>query len=335
MNFIRSIILFFLAGSVISIQGCGDRIDNKNGKDTENLKNELEGSVSISGAFALYPLVITWRDEFQKLHPKVKINVVAGGAGKGIAEALAHHVNLGMVSRDINSEEISKGAWALTVAKDAVVPTMNASNPYIKELLTKGLTKEQFRDLWVNRKITNWGELTGNTAVKDIINVFTRSDASGAAETWANYLGGVQKDLKGVGVLGDPTIADAVKKDKFAIGYNNIAYVYDLKTQKPYEGLVVVPIDINGNGTIDSTENFYEDYHKIITAIAHNVYPAPPARELYFVSDGPPQDPIIRAFFRWILTDGQEFVPEAGYIRLSKNRINSELEILDTEWINN
>ena len=329
MNFIRNVILFFLAGSVVFIQGCAKHADVNENK--EKNKGELEGSVSISGAFALYPLVVTWRDEFQKLHPKVKINVVAGGAGKGITEALAHHVNLGMVSREIKSDEISKGAWAITVAKDAVVPTMNASNPYLKEILAKGLTQKQFQDLWVNKKITNWGQLTGNSAVKDIINVFTRSDASGAAETWAKYLGGSQEDLKGVGVFGDPGIADAVKKDKFAIGYNNIAYVYDLKTQKPHEGIVVIPIDINGDGTIDSTENFYEDHHKIINAIAHNVYPAPPARELYFLSDGPPKDTIIRAFFHWILTDGQQYVPESGYIRLSKNRVNSELEILETE----
>jgi len=332
MNIIRTISIFFLAGFIATLQGC---TSDSGAKDKDkNESKELEGTVSISGAFALYPLVVTWRNEFQKLHPKVKIEVVAGGAGKGIAEALSHHVNLGMVSREVKPDEINRGAWALVVAKDAVLPTVSASNPYIKELLAKGLTKEQFKEVWITGSLKTWGELIGNPAAKEQINVFTRSDASGAAETWAKYLGGAQEDLRGIGVYGDPGIAEAVRKDKFAVGYNNIAYVYDLRTQRPHEGLEVIPIDINGNGRIDSAENFYEDHHKIINAIAHNIYPAPPARELYFVSDGPPQDPIIKEFFRWILKDGQQYVPETGYIRLSPIKVEAELEILNTSVTN-
>ena len=324
MNLIKNLVICFLIATTLFIQGCDEA---KNANEKHETK-DLEGTVSISGAFALYPLVVTWRNEFQKLHPKVKIDVVAGGAGKGITDALSHHVNLGMVSREVKPDEVKQGAWALVVAKDAVLPTINASNPYIKEILAKGVTKEQFRDIWINGTIKTWGELIGRPEVKENIQVFTRSDASGAAETWAKYLGGAQEDFKGIGLFGDPGIAEAVRKDKLSVGYNNIAYIYDLKTQRPYEGLEIIPIDLNGNRTIDSTENFYEDHHKIIDAIAHNHYPAPPARELYFVSNGPPTDPIIKAFFRWILTEGQQYVPEAGYIRLSPIKVEAELEIL-------
>ncbi|MCL5611430.1 MAG: hypothetical protein M1485_02585, partial [Chloroflexi bacterium] len=31
----------------------------------------LEGNIAISGAFALYPMMTLWAEEFQKLHPKV------------------------------------------------------------------------------------------------------------------------------------------------------------------------------------------------------------------------------------------------------------------------
>ena len=297
----------------------------------ENKNKELEGSISISGAFALYPLVVIWKEEFQRLHPKVKIDITAGGAGKGMSEALSHKVNLGMISRGINEEEIQRGAWAISVAKDAVLPTINASNPYIKEILSKGITKDEFQRIWIKGEITKWGELIEDNSVKDNIHLFTRSDASGAAETWAKYLSGKQENLKGIGVYGDPGMASAVIKDKLAVGFNNIAYVYDLKTQKPYAGLQVIPIDLNDNGIIDSTENFYDDHHKIINAISHNIYPEPPSRDLYFISDGPPKDTIIKAFFKWILTDGQKYVSEAGYIKLSDSKVKTEVEILDSE----
>ena len=60
-----------------------------------------------------------------------------GGAGKGITDVLSGTVTFGMVSRDLNGGEISKGAFAVGVAKDAVLLTMNEKNPvpsrYFKE----------------------------------------------------------------------------------------------------------------------------------------------------------------------------------------------------------
>jgi len=41
--------------------------------------DDLSGTISISGAFALYPITVKWADEFKKLHPNVKFNISAGG----------------------------------------------------------------------------------------------------------------------------------------------------------------------------------------------------------------------------------------------------------------
>ena len=68
---------------------------------------------------------------------------------------------------------------------------------------------------------------------------------------WDEILGEDQKNLIGIGVFGDPGMADAIKRDWHGIGYNNVIYIYDLKTRKCYEGLDVIPIDLNNNGTVD------------------------------------------------------------------------------------
>jgi phosphate transport system substrate-binding protein len=57
-------------------------------------------------------------------------------------------------------------------------------------------------------------------------------DAAGAPETWAKYLGNKkQEDLLGIGVFGDPGIAEAVAKDPLGIGYNNLGYAYDAASE--------------------------------------------------------------------------------------------------------
>lgn len=291
-------------------------------------KEDIKGTITISGAWALYPMVVKWAEEFQKIHPDVKIDVSAGGAGKGMTDALAKLVDIGMISREINAAEIEKGAFWVSVVKDAVVPTVNESIPFLKELVDKGVKRETFIGIWVSGKINNWGEVISSSAT-DSIHVYTRSDACGAADTWAAYLDKKQEDLIGVGVYGDPGIAEAVKKDIFGIGYNNINYAYDANTKKPVLGIRVLPIDLNNDGAIDKDEDFYATRDDIITAIATGKYPSPPSRALHFVSQGKPNKKIVVEFIRWVLTDGQKYVPESGYINLRDETLKQELKKLD------
>lgn len=294
----------------------------------EQSKEQLQGTITLSGAWALYPMVVKWAEEFGKIHPQVKIDVAAGGAGKGMADCLAQVVDIGMVSRDIYPAEIEKGAWWVSVTKDAVVPTVNRNNPVLKELLSKGVKRGTFVDIWITGKIKNWGQVTDNETT-DTIHVYTRSDACGAAKTWAKFLDKNQEDLLGIGVYGDPGLAEAVKKDVLGIGFNNINYVYDAKTKSEIEQIKVLPIDLNDNGLIDNDEDFYNSRDKIVEAIATGKYPSPPARALHLVSQGRAKSKVVLEFIKWILTDGQKYVPESGYINLTEKKIAEELNKLE------
>jgi phosphate transport system substrate-binding protein len=286
---------------------------------------QLKGTVRVSGAWALYPMMVRWAEEFNKTYPHVRIDVSAGGAGKGAADALAGLTDIGMVSRDIKEEEIRQGGFFVPVVKDAVFPTMNADNPAAKEILTKtGLKKDRFINLWIKDKAATWGGLSG-TPSKDRVQVYTRSDSCGAAETWAAYLGGKnQEDLKGIGVYGDPGVADAVKKDIPAIGYNNLNYAYDAGTGLPIKGLAVPPIDVNENGKVDPEEDL-STKEKAIKAVMSGVYPSPPARALNLITKERFKEPAA-TFVKWILTEGQKYVDEVGYIRLQDSQIKETLK---------
>jgi len=290
---------------------------------------DAEGTIRVSGAFALYPMMVKWAEEYQKLDPKVKIEVSAGGAGKGMTDALAGLVDIGMVSRDIYPEEVEKGAFYVTVTKDAVVATINSENPVLNDVLTKGLTKRVFYNIFIAGNVTTWGQVVGKPDVTDEIRVYTRSDACGAADNWAKYLGKKQEDLRGVGVYADPGLVEAVKRDRLGIGYNNIGYAYDMKTNQQIEGIAVVPIDVSQNGRIDPDEDFYRSRDQIVQAIRHGLYPTPPARVENLVTKGKFTG-IAKEFVKWILTDGQRFVEESGYVSLPAEVINEQLAKLES-----
>lgn len=221
-----------------------------------------------------------------------------------MTDALSGSVDLGMVSREITKEEAAKGALGYAMAKDAVIATFNANNPYYAKIYEKGVTKDQFYNIWVNRGVATWGDLLKNGA-KDKMNVYTRSDACGAADAWAKYLG--NKNRK------------TWKESEYSVTREWLTQLQTINSeldiimldmhmmlkQKPNPGIGIIPIDINGNGKLDPEENFYSTSDKLNMAILADIYPSPPARQLYFVSNGKITDPVVVAFVKWALTDGQ------------------------------
>ena len=206
-----------------------------------------------------------------------------------------------MVSRELKPQEKEKGALAFAVAKDAVVATINRDNPEYQRFLKTGLSQAEAKRIW---------------AGKTRFNVYTRSDACGAAETWAAFLDTKQEDLKGTGVYGDPGMAQTLQKDVNGIGFNNIGYAYNDKTHKPMSGLAIVPIDVNGNGRVDADEQFYGTLDELMEAIADGKYPTPPARNLYLVTAGKPKNPVVVAFLKYVRTKGQRLNGPAGFVHI-------------------
>lgn len=319
-----------LISIVVIALSCNRTKNNRINSDYNRNTNKLKGTITISGAFALYPMTAKWAEEFRKIHPDVRIDISAGGAGKGMTDALSGIVDLGMFSREISDVEKTKGVWWVSVTKDAVLPTINSNSPVIDQILNRGITKEEFIKLFITREIKTWAELLENSTYKNNINVYTRSDACGAAQMWGSFLDKDQESLIGIGIYGDPGMADAVKSDINGIGYNNIIYIYDINTREKHPGLEVIPIDLNANGKIDDDERFYDSLDHIMNAIKNERYPAPPARELYFVAKAKPDRTEVSEFLQWIITQGQEFVNEGGYVRLTDEKLQNGLQKLTT-----
>jgi phosphate transport system substrate-binding protein len=280
------------------------------------VSEKLSGTISVSGAFALYPMMTVWADEFSKLHPDVQFDVQGGGAGKGMTDTIAGAVDIGMISRSIKPEEEAQNIFWVSVTKDAVFPIISSENPVAAQILEKGIKQEIFNKIYITGEITTWGEVIGDPAITDEIHVFTRSDAAGAAEQWAKFAGGkAQEDLKGIGVNGEPSILDTVIKDPLGIGYGNLNSIFDLSSGNTVVGIVIPPIDIDTNGKADAVE-IYKTKEDAFGAVADGTYPSPPARFENLATLGKPEG-LTLAFIEWILTDGQQYLESAGYVALT------------------
>jgi phosphate transport system substrate-binding protein len=273
----------------------------------EAVQEELEGTITLSGAWAIYPTAVAWAEGFQKAHPKVKVDVSAGGAGKGASDAIAGLVDIGMVSRDPDPAEIKKGIVPVYILHDAVYPVVSDKNPALNDLMKNGVPKQKWIWVYIAGIATSWDDITGSKTGKPI-HLYTRSDSCGAAASWAAFMGKKQEDLKGIGVYGDPGLLETAKRDPLGVGYNNFSYIFT-REGKMVEGARIVPIDANNNGKADP-EEIFADRAAAVKAIESGAYPA--RRKNYFFVKGKPKG-IAKDFISYCLSDeGAKIVDQVG-----------------------
>jgi len=320
------LVVLLVAGMLV-LTACSGSGTNSQAPAPAGGGETLKGTISVSGAFALYPMMTVWAEEFSKIHPGVQFDVQGGGAGKGMTDVLTGAVDIGMISRSIKPEEESQGAYWVSVTKDAVFPAISSENPVMADIMARGISQEMFNKIFITAEVKTWGEVVGKPEIADEIHVYTRSDACGAGEMWSKFSGGsVQDDLKGIGINGEPALVDTVSKDSLGIGYSNLNSVFDPSSGNVAAGIIVPPIDINANGQADP-EEVYRVKADAFKAVADGTYPSPPGRFENLATKGKPTG-LALEFIKWILTDGQQYLQDAGYVPLTADQQAESLQKL-------
>jgi phosphate transport system substrate-binding protein len=314
MSYVRTIFLFLY---LIIVFGC------KQGKSkpgqvelSSDSRIELSGNFSISGAYALYPLVSRWAIDFMKIHPSVKIVVEAGGTGKGIDDLENKRTQLAMISRPLSDTELGEGIWTVSVAKDGVAAIVNQKNTYIKQILYHGLSPDELLKVFAGTTTIEWGELL-DTSGNDKISVYKRVDDSGAAEVFAQFLNKESIDLKGTVVTSDDEMIKSIQDNPFAIGFSNFSYAFNSATGDRRKDIQIIPVDLDYDNKIDTKEIPFSNLEKAHRGLWLGLYPKSLCRELLIGSTGKPSDPAVIEFLKYSLTDGQNDIKTLGLCELN------------------
>lgn len=269
-----------------------------------------------------------WADEYES-ETGVGIDVSGGGTGVGVSDVLNEQVDIAMMGREPDEDELDQGLFAVAMLIDTVVGTINVDNPVYDEIRENGLTRSEFEAVFT-REITNWGELV-DADVDEPIYVYGRSDSSAAYKQWGDFLGGEDdfytenelEDFADGNFDGDQQVAQAINNDALGFSMNNLNYVYDYNTGDLEMDIRPVPLDIDGSGTLSPAEDFYDDRDEFLTAVEEGIYPAPPAREMFIAAKEEFEDEAAE-FAAWVLTEGQQYVRENGYAPLDDDRLTEE-----------
>lgn len=301
-----------LLAMILLVASCKSTSDKT---ETSATSNALNGTISISGAYALSPLMKIWAEKFMVLHPGLKIEVIENGTGAGLDNLLAGKSHIAMISSPLTPALESKGLWKVDVSREGIVPIVNSNNPELNSLLAKGISRETLEKVYAGSQSFSWESITGKKGNSSVI-TYCRADHSGAAEFWARYLELTPDKLAGIKVTGDTGVISAVLRDKMALGFCNAHYAFNLQKHSAIEGVTILPIDFNGNGKIDPKEDIYESIEKLHRAAYLGTFPSHLCRDLSIVCINKPTDENITEFIRWILADGQEIAVQTGYCEI-------------------
>jgi len=192
-----------------------------------------------AGATFPYPLYEKWIEVYQDA-AGVRISYRAVGSGAGIRQLIKKNVDFGATDAFMAVDELKRADGDILH-----VPTCLGAVSIIYHLPGKPVlrfTPEILADMFL-RKITRWSHeaisaVNPGIHLPDLpISVVHRSEGSGTTFIFTDYLSKVSPEWKetigrgkkvrwrtGMGVEGNPSVAELVKKIPGAIGYVELAY---------------------------------------------------------------------------------------------------------------
>ena len=202
-------------------------------------------TITGAGSTFVFPLMDTWRVEYNKIHPNINLNYQSIGSGAGIKLLEQKSVDFAASDAPLSISEAAQAPGALTLPDSIGGITIAYNLPGIDKGLK--LTGPVIAQIFLGN-ITSWNDPAlvslnpGVNLPSQKIIIAHRSDGSGTTYAFTDYLSKVSPDWKskvgegktvpwpvGTGGSGNAGVATIVKSTQYAIGYIELAYVFQNK----------------------------------------------------------------------------------------------------------
>ncbi|MDA3952388.1 MAG: hypothetical protein PF485_01995 [Bacteroidales bacterium] len=285
----------------------------------------VEDSIQVWTSPDLVDIASTLVSAYVINNPEAKINVREVPANV-VTNMTEESGNIGLITKNYLPIESNENIWKMAVGRDIIVPVMNSENPFLVELFKRGISPEELAAVFTNTGKPMWGNLLNNDQ-SNIVNCYSISN-----ESYKPYLEEfLQTELhkiKGKDVLGIDEMLQEIYNDKYSLGFCRLADIIDFESQEIKEGISLVPIDFNGNNKVDFAENIYNNSNTLERGVWIGKYPKVLYSNIYTVASKQPIKSDELAFLKWVVTEGQQYLFEAGYSELILSERQSKVQKL-------
>ena len=251
-------------------------------------------TIRISGSTTVLPIVQKAADQYMSNHPEADIQVSGGGSGVGIQAIGTKTVDIGMSSREVTNDEMTRypGFVVTTIAQDGIAVIVNPANEI------RFITQDQVKGIYLGT-ITKWSEINGANVpgTNNQIVVIGRDSASGTRTYF------------------DETVLLKATPTKYMLEKNSNGAVLQTVAQTPGSiGYVSIGFVSNDVRPLPIWYNAQKFVAPTLENVKNKTYPI--SRNLYVITNGKPAG-LAGDFIGYILgPEGQKIVADEGYVTL-------------------
>lgn len=288
--------LLIASGSFILAQASGE---------TENTSAKSVNLLYTSDLSALAQELI---QAYQASSPAVEIGSVEAMPGDILTSG-----GIGLVKAgDAEGTGVVPG-WRMLVGRQVVVPVIHRDNPFLQEICAQGISASALSLAVNNAGKDNWGALLQGIQAAPLHIYIQEGD------DFRNMLTGFLGDGSNLASMRTGSAEEVigwVQDDPQAIGFCNAISVQGEGEFGLQPGIRLLPIDKNGNGSIDPVEDIYSDIAQFQRGVWIGKYPRTLSANVYAVSATQPETPEMQAFLKWLMAEGQQQIVQQGYCGL-------------------
>ena len=251
------------------------------------------------------PLIEKWIEEYSKTEPGVEFQIVKGSGNQG-------DIDLNIVFNNQGNDAENAGQ-VVYFGETAVLPITARSSEASRLLEGKHLNSKKLKQIFfVDDDLE---EDTKKNKVAESLIVYSGSNASSVASSFAHNFGEENTNFRGKRIAGDDLFLNtAIAKDPLGVTFNTLSNIFDLKSRHLKSDLSLVGLDLKKNleasfsneGTLDE-----------VLEILESGKPAEVAVEKVGVKFDNTDDAVNR-FLQWVLENGTKYNHQYGLLNLDK-----------------
>lgn len=213
--------------------------------------------------------------------------------------------------------------WKMVIGREIIVPVISTGNPYFESINTNGIPANVLPDLINDPEKQVWGTLLGNESKKSVVvylqeetmQVIGENDRMTETHWSSNTVESIEE------------LKSKLEQEKAAIAFCRLADLIADQHELP-AGIAFLPIDANNNGQLEKIENIYSSYNDFIRGVWIGKYQHGLLRNIYVAANSKPVDEGRLALVKWMLTEGQAAMLDAGINELAYAEMPSKLNAL-------
>ncbi|MDR3246926.1 MAG: hypothetical protein LBT50_10930 [Prevotellaceae bacterium] len=268
--------------------------------------------ILIDGAKFFHPIIEKWVSEYKKENPDTKIEL------KTVQNKIASQTDVQILAEQI-SDEADANNKVVYVGRYALIPLANANNPLL-EKASKGLKKKDITNLLFEKDFLA-EDYEDDEKEKYTATVYSRGGKTPVTTVLAGYFNQSPDRIRGKKIIGDEIyLLNAIQKDETGITFNTLNYAFDLKSRRLKSNISILPLNVKAGHReiLDS-----HDIDKLIALLEESKIETIPVENFgLLVPEKYSNNTEILNFLEWVLSDGQKYNREYGFLSLDNNSLS-------------